>query len=62
MKANKQKKHNPTTTPIADRVVTLIDSVPESVRTLFARSTPDGCDVTIAPLLVPDIEFAIDGS
>ena len=64
MKASKHMKHNPTTTPIADRVVTLIDSVLVSVRTLFARMTPDGCcDVTIMPLLLGlNNEFVMDGS
>ena len=56
-------KHNPTTTPIADRVVTLMDSVLVSVRTLFARIIPDGCcDVTIMPLLGVNNEFVKDGS
>lgn len=64
MKASKHMKQNPTTTPMADRVVTLMDSVLVSVRTLFARIIiPDGCcDVTIMPLLGLKNEFVMDGS
>ena len=62
MKASKQRKHNPTTTPIADRVETLMDSVPASVRTLFARIAPDGCDDTTVPLLGLIKMFDMDGS
>jgi hypothetical protein len=61
-KASKQRKHIPTTTPIIDRVETLMDSVPSSVRTLFASISVDGtCDITV-PLLGLNTELEREGS
>lgn len=62
MKASKQRKHIPTTTPITDRVGTLMDSVPSSVRTLFASISVDGSSDSTIPLVGLNKEFERVGS
>lgn len=62
MKASKQRKHNPTTTPIIDRVETLMDSVPSFVCTLFASISADGSSDTTMPLVGLNKELEREGS
>lgn len=61
MKASKQRKHIPTTTPIIDRVETLMDSVPSPVRTLFASISVDGSSDITVPLLGLNKELEGEG-